>query len=71
MERRVLFICYGLYFKLVGIRIFLVMVVVLGVVFRLYFFFNFDNFVDCWNLFFICDGFVVVVVDFYFKFKVY
>lgn len=43
------------------------MTAVLGTALRSHSLLNLDNFADCWNLLFICDGLVAAVTDPHFK----
>lgn len=43
------------------------MTVVLAAALRSHSLLNFDNFAECWNLLFICDGLVAAVADPHFK----
>lgn len=59
--------CHGLCSKPAGTRAPVVTTAVLGAALRSHSLLNPDNFADCWNLLFICDGLVAAVTDPHFK----
>lgn len=67
VERWALPTCQDLHSKSAGTRAAVVTTVVLGTALSSHSLLNLDNFADCWNLLFICDGLVAAVTDPHFK----